>query len=671
MFLKSGETPPQEYEYLWDSISHGNVWRGIFHNKRKNGDFYWESSQITPIINAEKQITHYLAIKEDITERKGVQEALTKSENRFSRIAEQTQTVIWETNSEGVYTYVSPAAKSVWGYEPDDLIAVKHFWDIHPDKGKKEFINACFEDIKQLHPFKNMESPILRKDGKTGIMLTNGVPVLDQEGNLLGYCGSSNDITEQKAITLALLDSEQRYRSIFQDSKSVMLLLDPETGFIVDANLSACSFYGWSNKELCSKKINEINTLPPAEIKIAMKRTIRQEQQHHFFKHRLSNGQIRDVEVFSGPTKFGSKTYLFSIIHDITERRLAEETLSLRESDLRQAQEIANMGSWSLDLVTNKLHWSDNLYRLFDVDPDKYNITQDFYFELIDPEYRHLIDEGFVTMLSTKKQVRVEFKMNLKSGKTIWVQNTVVPYFKGDHLVLLKGTNVDITDKKFAEDQIKYQNKRLNAIIEAIPDLIFVIDKKGTYLEVFASQQEKLLIKPERIVGSTLNQAFDEKKTAMFLEKIHEAIEKRETVIVDYVISLADSTSTDFEARIVPIDEEKVLILSRDVTEKSLKEKALNQLFMAVQQSPVITVVTDLNANIEYANPAFERITGYQLQDVVGKNVRILQSGKTDRKIYADLWGTIKEGKTWHGEWMNRKKSGEFILGGCSYYSYY
>jgi len=131
-----------------------------------------------------------------------------------------------------------------------------------------------------------------------------------------------------------LSESEERHRSLFSNNHAVMLLIDPETGSIVDANPAACAFYGYTREGILSVKITDINTLTPEQVFQEMERS-RLERRHLFhFRHRLANGEVRDVEVYSGPIRVEGKTLLYSIVHDIAARRQAEEKLRTATSQL-------------------------------------------------------------------------------------------------------------------------------------------------------------------------------------------------------------------------------------------------------------------------------------------------------------------------------------------------
>ena len=134
-------------------------------------------------------------------------------------------------------------------------------------------------------------------------------------------------------VNRRLLESEQRYGVIFEGTNEVMLVLDSETGAILEANAAALRFYGYERARMLRMNIAEINTLAPEEIRAEMRRAKTQERDCFFFPHRLAGGEVREVEVHSAPIRHGSKTVLCSFVHDITERRKYEQSLlSARES---------------------------------------------------------------------------------------------------------------------------------------------------------------------------------------------------------------------------------------------------------------------------------------------------------------------------------------------------
>jgi len=132
---------------------------------------------------------------------------------------------------------------------------------------------------------------------------------------------------QRKQAENALRESEERYKSLFKNNHAVMLLIDPDNAAIVDANPAACIFYGWSREELMKRKIDEINTLRSKEVTAEIELALSEKRNHFFFKHFRADGTIRDVEVYSGPIILKGKTLLYPIVHDISERRRAEEML--------------------------------------------------------------------------------------------------------------------------------------------------------------------------------------------------------------------------------------------------------------------------------------------------------------------------------------------------------
>jgi len=140
-------------------------------------------------------------------------------------------------------------------------------------------------------------------------------------GKLLDYQETREELDQ------ALLESETRYKSLFENNHAVMLIVDPDTGLIVDANPAACTYYGWTREELVGSPVNQINTLTTNEVLAEMDLARQQKRNHFLFKHRLADGLIRDVEVYSGPIRLQGRDLLYSIVHDISDRIRAEREL--------------------------------------------------------------------------------------------------------------------------------------------------------------------------------------------------------------------------------------------------------------------------------------------------------------------------------------------------------
>jgi PAS domain S-box-containing protein len=144
-----------------------------------------------------------------------------------------------------------------------------------------------------------------------------------------------NEVKQRREIEEGLKESEKKYRQTFETNLAVKLMIDPESGAIFEANEAACNYYGYSKRELETLKISDINALPPEKIRLEMQKAKNEERLYFNFPHRLASGEIRNVEVYSGPVNLGEKTLLYSIIHDVTDRIEAEKKIRENEKEYR------------------------------------------------------------------------------------------------------------------------------------------------------------------------------------------------------------------------------------------------------------------------------------------------------------------------------------------------
>jgi PAS domain S-box-containing protein len=179
--------------------------------------------------------------------------AAEEANHRYHLVADQSRTIIWEVDAGGLYTYVSHVSEAVFGYAPEELIAKKHFCDLHPDEGRQEFASAALELLERREPFLDFENAVRTKDGRIVWVSTNGSPVLNDRGELAGYRGSSTDITERKRAQEALRASEERYRLISENTADVIWLLDADSRRFTYVSPSVQQLLGYSPEEVLGK----------------------------------------------------------------------------------------------------------------------------------------------------------------------------------------------------------------------------------------------------------------------------------------------------------------------------------------------------------------------------------------------------------------------------------
>lgn len=142
----------------------------------------------------------------------------------------------------------------------------------------------------------------------------------------------------------ALVESEKRYRGLFENNHVAMLLIDPSSGKILDANSAATALYGWAREELLAKRIHEINTMQTDPLNNLIAQVVDKEENHFLFKHQRADGSICDVEVYCNPIELGGRTFLYSMVYDITERLKHQREKEELEKMLRQAQKMEAFG---------------------------------------------------------------------------------------------------------------------------------------------------------------------------------------------------------------------------------------------------------------------------------------------------------------------------------------
>jgi len=455
---------------------------------------------------------YFVGLVLDITDRKKGEEALRVSEQRFRLAMEATADGVWDWDLKTDNVFRSPGFFSMLGYQeeefrghfgewhdlvhPEDLEAVHHVLD--------EYLSGATENYE-------VEFRMFDKSGGTVWILSRGkVVARDERGRPSRMVGTHSDITERKRAEEAMRQSEGRFRSMFQKHNATMLLIEPETGQIIDANLHAQRFYGYDLPEFLGMSIQQINILSPDEVARERKRAISGECNSFIFPHRLATGEVRTVEVHSSPIAVEEQTLLFSIVHDITERKNAEESLRRSQSMLARTESIAHVGSWEWDVEADKVTWSEELFRIFRRNPDDGAPSFSEHAELYTPEDMERLRAVVTEAVKAGTPYEIELRAIRKDGETRHCLARGHAEMGSQRIATrLFGSLQDITERKQMEEKLLAGASLLKTVLSTAPvGLGLAKDRRFEWVNEYLSEmtgysQEELVGQDARILYET------------------------------------------------------------------------------------------------------------------------------------------------------------------------
>jgi PAS domain S-box-containing protein len=269
--------------------------------------------------------------------------------------------------------------------------------------------------------------------------------------------GALVDITERKKHEQQLRESEERFKALFYENSSILMLIDPDTGNIYDANNKAVQFYGYQKEELLSMNVQRLNALPNRQIKEEMKKAINGQKNYFNFPHRLANGEIKDVEVYTGKIDIEGKAYIYSTVHDITED-------TRNRIRLQKGEEIAGIGHWEFDLNSGNVYASEGAKKIYGLHKSHLTIKEVQQIPL--KEYRPMMDNALQRLVDDGEPYDIEFQIKRVTDQKILDIHSVGEYNPGRNVVF--GIIQDISEQKRFEKELQRKNEELQATEEEL-----------------------------------------------------------------------------------------------------------------------------------------------------------------------------------------------------------
>ena len=460
-------------------------------------------------------------------------------------------------------------------------------------------------------------------------------------------------------------------------------LVEGICGIDADGSITFCNdalsrMTGHSKAEIVGKSVHDLlhhsredGSRYPRE-ECDLNKAIREGTPRQVAEGRLwkKNGSYLPVEYCGRPLPAnGSRTCYLATMKDLSEIEMAKEALRRSEEQYRRILESMPDVAWTSDMNGRTCYVSPKIYALLGfTNRELYAGGTHLWLNQIHPEDFGRVSQKYMALFEQQVAFDEEYRIRRKDGTWIWVHDRATRTHEADGLLRADGFMSDITQRKQAEAELRSKTAFLEAQANSTIDGLLVVDPNGRRLMANERLAELFCIPPELMADLDDRRMLDYVVTLMkdpqsFLAKVEylyrhpretsrDEIQLKNGAILDrYSAPVVDKNGT-YYGRIWNF---------RDMTEQKRNQDALRQLSQAVEQSPSSVVITDPEGQITYVNRKFTECTGYSLEEVIGRNPRMLNAGQCPAELYKNMWSTIKQGKEWHGEFCNKRKNGQIF----------
>ena len=504
--LKSGEQSEEYYQELWDAILAGKEWRGQFHNKKKNGDLFWEQATISSIKSKDGRLTHFLAVKEDITERKEVQEKLAREQFLMHTFVDNLPDAIYFKDRQSRFIRVNRAQAARLGLkEPADAIGKTDF-DFFAEKDAQK----TFKDEQRIMKSGKIlikEKEKTFKDGRSTWVLSTQVPMKDEDGKISGIFGFSKDITDSKRAEEALKEKKELLRATLEATNDGILVVDKKWQ-VTHANARFAEMWRIPKEVMRTMDDHKLlqyvvdQLVEPQEFLKSVKKLYHKSEQA-FDTLRFKDGRV--FERFSCPLMIEKKNVgrVWSF-RDVTERVQSEKALKDSEALYQSLIENLPLNTFRKDLQGRFVYANSRFCEKLARPLDEIIGKTDYDFSPAELADKYRNDDKNVI---ENDQIFEDIEKNQNAnGDQLFVHVIKSPVKDSDgHIIGLQGIFWDVTEQEQAAQKLRESEEKFKSISESAKDAIIMMDTDGN-VSFWNRAAEKIFgYRREEVIGKNLH----------------------------------------------------------------------------------------------------------------------------------------------------------------------
>ncbi|MCE5272187.1 PAS domain S-box protein [bacterium] len=569
--------------------------------------------------NAAGKVCRIFGVSTDITAIRQSEEALRRSEKRFRELFEHSNDAVFIHDLEGRTLDVNRQACRMLGYTRAELLD-RHVVSLHPE-ADRESGQRHLQGIG-LQGGISIESRLLRADGSR-IEVEISSKLIDLETRTVQSV--IRDITARKRGEAALRDSERKYRVLFDTSSEALSIIDVETGRYIEVNRAGQELFGYTRKEFLEDiKPQDLNPEPEQSLQ-HMKDIIASDKVHRFEMIHLHKNKTRiPVEIYAAPFSLDGHRYILAQARDITERKRAEEALRERERRYRALFDTSSEALCVFDLKDQTFIEANRAaLELYGYSREEF-IGLTPYAMTHDPE---LTEKNFERLLKDCEFHLQEITNFRKDGSSVPVEVFGTLFqLEGRNMIMIQVR--DITERKKAQRLLLESEARSRAMLEAIPDLMFRLDRQGMFLD-YKGHKDWLYLQPDQFLGKSISEVMPGHIAETLMRKIEQTLQSGLMEWFEYELAMPDGMHF-YECRMVAIDPTQVLALVRDITERHIAAAQLAQAHSELDQifnatNPIAVIGAD--KSVLRVNRSWIEVFGQRIEDLVGQQCCDLWSG--------------------------------------------